>query len=208
MPGGQRALSMQPGAGGWVWEREREQQILQIMSFPSWMDDLVSIQYTQTPGSGRMEKDNQQLHWWNRVVYTEQLCVKHRVEKEEGLVGTWRLLGSLILHFCANAAVLPQDVKKKKKALFCHSIMFLGCQWIHWDWGRIGIELIQPLWMTSPWFLGLRLGRTIGLGLTETSLAHHNLRATTKAKSHSWQDVSLWDVYDTTVIPKSKLNAL
>lgn len=157
MPGGQRALSMQPGAGGWVWEREREQQILQIMSFPSWMDDLVSIQYTQTPGSGRMEKDNQQLHWWNRVVYTEQLCVKHRVEKEEGLVGTWRLLGSLILHFCANATVLPQDVKKKKNnALFLSLYYVFGLSvdslrlGKNWDW--IDTALVDDLTLVfGPW---------------------------------------------------------
>lgn len=51
--------------------RERQQQILQIISFPSWEGDLVSIQYTQAPGSERMKRDNQHLHWWNRVVYTE-----------------------------------------------------------------------------------------------------------------------------------------
>lgn len=50
-------------------ESERKQQILHIMSFPSRMDDVVSIQEDQTPGNERMkETDNQQLHWWDQVV--------------------------------------------------------------------------------------------------------------------------------------------
>lgn len=66
------------------------------------------------------------------VALMESSCldrVKHRVEKEEDLVGTWRLFKrSLILDFLETTAVLPQDMtntfshlmcqKKKKKVLY------------------------------------------------------------------------------------------
>lgn len=162
---------------------ERQQQILQIMSFPSWADDLVSIQHTQAPGRERMRKDQQQWHWWNRVVHTEW---KHRAEEKEGLVGTWRLLRSFIPDFPANHCSSSKgcgkhfDTAKVSKTKFkvffvCHFIgVFLGCQWIHSDWVRIGTELTQPLGMSSPWLLSLVLGRNRDLGLKQTNLAHHN----------------------------------
>lgn len=122
----------------WETESERKQQILHMMSFPSRMDDVVSIQEDQTPGNERMkERDSQKLHWWDQVVCMYWLHVKHIAEESKSLVGIWRIARSLTLDFHATGAVLLQDMANTLTYLI---ICFICHYFLYWFWATLVVS--------------------------------------------------------------------